>query len=313
MKADLLISVILPASLFLIMFGMGMSLKLENFKHIFVAPKAFTIGLAAQLLLLPLLCLLVVFVTNLDPYIATGLLILSFCPSGTTSNIYTHLCQGDVALSISLTAVISLITPFTIPFFTQHALQHQLGEAATINLPLVTTILQLIVITLVPVLLGMAANHWRPSLCAKLQKGFKIFSILILFVIIVGIVKKNWSTIQTHMASSGLPILLFNLLALLCGYGLAMLCRLGTRQATTISFEVGIQNGTTALLVTSTLLQMPLLTIGPVIYSLLMFATGAGFGILLKCRHPQTAQQRAQTNTSPNKSTNTSPNTASHT
>lgn len=289
MKAGILISVILPLSLFLIMFGMGMGLKVENFKHIFVAPKAFGLGLAAQLFLLPILCLCVVFFIGLEPEIAAGLLILSFCPSGTTSNIYTHLCRGDVALSISLTAVISMITPFTIPLFTQYALLYQLGEAATIKLPLLTTVLQLIVITLLPVLLGMAANHWRPALCAKLQKGFKIFSILILFVIILGIVKKNWSTIHTHMVGSGLPILIFNLLALLSGYGLAILCRLERRQAITISFEIGIQNGTTALLVTGTLLQMPILTIGPVIYSLLMFATGAVFGVLLKKMYPETS------------------------
>lgn len=281
MKADILTTLVLPISLFIIMYGMGIGLKLENFKHILVAPKAMAIGLTAQLLLLPLLCLVTVFIAKLDPMIAAGLLILSFCPSGTTSNIYTLLCRGDVALSISLTAVISVITPFTIPILTEYALQYQLGESAAVTLPFIKTILQLIVITLLPVLLGMATNHWQPTLCAKMQKGFKIFSIIILFVIIVGIIKKNLETIQTHLISSGLPILIFNILALLSGYIIARTFQLNRQQATTISFEIGIQNGTTALLVTGTILKMPLLTIGPVIYSILMFITGTCFALIL--------------------------------
>lgn len=285
MQADILIQIILPAALFLIMFGLGMGLKPEHFKQVAVQPKAFSVGLAAQLLLLPALCWLTLQVFRLDPMVAAGLLILSFCPSGTTSNIFSLLCRGDVALSIALTAVISMITPFTIPLFTQIALSHQLGEASSIELPLLKTIVQLIVITLLPVLLGMLALHWQPALCARLQKGFKIFSVVFLFIIIAGILKKNWPTISTYMLQAGLPILCFNLLALISGYGLARLLQLRQAQAVTISFEVGIQNGTTALLITSTLLSIPLLTIGPVIYSLLMFATGALFGLMIQYCH----------------------------
>jgi BASS family bile acid:Na+ symporter len=287
MQTDVLISIILPAALFFIMLGMGLGLRPENFKKILLEPKAIGLGLSAQLIMLPALCWLVVSFSNLAPAIATGLLILSFCPSGTTSNIYTLLCRGDVALSISLTAIISLITPFTIPILTHYTLMAQLGEASSIQLPIGKTIIQLIIITLVPVGLGMLANHFKADLCRKLEKPFKILSLIFLFIIIAGIVKKNWTTISTHMLSSGLTVLSFNVLALIIGYGLARIARLPTNQATTICFEIGIQNGTTALLVTSTLLNMPLLTIGPVIYSLLMFVTGALFGLLLHWTHKQ--------------------------
>jgi BASS family bile acid:Na+ symporter len=281
MKADILVQIILPIALFLIMFGMGMGLRPSNFKEVLNRPKGFAIGLSAQLFLLPILCLITVSLFPLDPAVAAGLLILSFCPSGTTSNIYSKIFEGDVALSISLTAVISIITPFTIPLLTHAALQAQLGESSTVTLPIVKTILQLIIITLIPVVLGMVANHFYAALCQKLEKPFKIFSIVFLFIIIAGIVSKNWATIHTHMLASGPIILLFNVAALICGYAIAKIFGLRQDQAKTIGFEVGIQNGTTALLVTGTLLKMPVLTISPVLYSLLMFATGALFGLFL--------------------------------
>lgn len=287
MTADALTQIILPSALFLIMLSMGMGLRLENFTQVLQRPKAVAIGLCAQLLLLPMLCWLINSVMTLAPTVATGLLILSFCPSGTTSNIFSKIFQGDVALSISLTAIISLITPFSIPVLTHMALQAQLGTATTVSLPLVKTILQLIVITVIPVALGMLLQYARPTLCQKLDKPFKVFSVVFLLVIIAGIIHKNSEIITTHMMAAGPAILVFNLMALCCGYGLAHLLRLPAEQARTISFEVGIQNGTTALLVTGTLLKMPVLTIGPVIYSLLMFVTGTLFGLLLRWRTAQ--------------------------
>jgi len=281
MQTGILVNVILPLALFLIMFGMGMTLVAGDFKRVFKQPKAFAVGISAQMLLLPLLSLLIVSVFKLDPLIAVGLMILSFCPGGTFSNMFSLLAKGDVALSITLTAVVSMLAPFSIPLLTNLSMSHLLGEESDFTLPLLETILKLVVITVVPTLLGMLANHWKPDLCAKLGAAVKIFSTFFLFLIIAGIVKNNWASMPSFIQQVGIPALGLNVMALLVGFALASTLKLNRAQSVTIAYEVGIQNGTTALLVTSTILQNNMMSIAPTIYSLIMFVTGGLFGIVL--------------------------------
>ena len=281
MQTGLLVNVILPLALFLIMFGMGMTLVVGDFKRIVKQPKAFAIGISAQMLVLPLLSLLIVSVFSLEPLIAVGLMILSFCPGGTFSNMFSLLAKGDVALSITLTAVVSMLAPFSIPFLTNLSMAYLLGEGSDFTLPLLETILKLVAITVIPTLLGMLLNRWKPDLCVKLGTAVKIFSSLFLFLIIAGIVKNNWANMPAFIQQVGIPALGLNVLALLVGFALASLMQLNRPQSVTIAYEVGIQNGTTALLVTSTILQNNMMSIAPTIYSLIMFVTGAIFGVLL--------------------------------
>jgi len=281
MQADIFTQLILPISLFIIMLGMGLALKPIDFSRVLQEPKAITIGILCQMVLLPLIGYFVVTVFGLKQELAVGLMILAFCPGGTTSNLMSYLAHGDVALSISLTAVVSLLTPFTIPLLTALMIELFLDNPQNFDLPVLKTIVQLMLITVVPVILGMFINFKSPQFAARAEKPVKIFSIVFLFVIIAGIAFKNRESMVNFFIQAGAASLSLNILALLAGYFIAKLAGLDKRQSTTLGIEVGIQNGTIALLVSGTLLGNALMTIPAVSYSLIMFVTGAAFGYLV--------------------------------
>lgn len=278
MSPDLLTKVILPASLFLIMFGMGLSLRLNDFKEVLKAPKAMTIGLIGQLLVLPLIAFAIALILNLSPEIAVGLIIIALAPGGATSNLFTYLSKGDVSLSISLTAVVSLITPFTIPLVAALSMSYFMGTANEFNLPIIKTILQLLVITLIPVALGMLVLSRWPKTAKNIENKLKWFSLFFLILIIVLIVLKNADNVFGFFAQAGLATFILNVVVLTVGYQMAKLAKLSHPQAVSIGFEVGIQNGTLALVVAGSLIGNEVMMIPAVTYSLIMFFTGAAFG-----------------------------------
>lgn len=284
MQADILSQVILPLSLFVIMMGMGLSLKVGDFSTVAQKPKAMLLGISMQLLLLPCLALLLVSLFQLPAMIAVGFFIIALCPSGTTSNLFTYLAKGDVALSISLTALVSLVTPFTIPLALVVLMELYLGEGQSIELPVLKTIIQLLVITVLPILLGMIINKKAPIFAAKADKPLRVFSVVFLFGIILSIIIKNIEVIPPYFMQAGFPALLLNLLSMLLGYNIAKFAKLNDKQSKTIGLEVGIQNGTTALLISLTILQNTEMSIAPTVYSLLMFLTGGLFAKLLSNR-----------------------------
>ena len=278
MQADILTKVILPLSLFLIMFGIGLSLRVSDFGRVAAAPKALAVGLIGQMILLPAIAFVLAIAFQLPPEISVGLIIIALAPGGATSNMFTYLFRGDVSLSISLTALVSLITPFTIPLLTALSMSYFLGSSTEFSLPLGKTILQLLLITLVPVGLGMLSFARWPAAAAKIETVLKWFSIFFLFLIIALIVLKNRENMVSFFAQAGLVTLLLNLVVLALGYQIAKLARLSFPQSVCIGFEVGIQNGTMALVVAGTLIGNATMMIPAVAYSLLMFVTGAGFG-----------------------------------
>ncbi len=278
MQADILTKVILPFSLFLIMFGIGLSLRLADFIGVFKAPKAIAVGLTGQMILLPAIAFALAIVFQLPPEIAVGLIIIALAPGGATSNMFTYLFRGDVSLSISLTALVSLITPFTIPLVAALSMSYFLGSNTEFSLPIGKTIVQLLMITLIPVGLGMFTLLRWPATAAKVEKVLKWFSIFFLFLIIALIVLKNRENMLSFFAQAGLATLILNLVVLVLGYQLAKLAKLSFPQSVCIGFEVGIQNGTMALVVAGTLIGNARMMIPAVTYSLLMFVTGAGFG-----------------------------------
>ena len=277
MKADILTQVVLPLSLFIIMLGMGLSLKTNDFTRVLQAPKAMIIGITCQMILLPLIGLALVMAFSLPPELAVGFMILAFCPGGTTSNMFAYLARADVALSVSLTAIISLVTPFTIPLLTALAMEMLMENASQFSIPIGKTMLQLLVITIVPITIGMFLLKKFPGFATKMEKPVKIFSIVLLFIIIAAIVARTWSSMGGFFAQTGLATLALNLISMAAGYGIANAAKLDKRQAATVGIEVGIQNGTMALLVTGTILGNASMAIPAVTYSLLMFVTGGLF------------------------------------
>jgi len=280
MEADVLTQFVLPMALFIIMLGMGLSLRVSDFTHVFHSPKAIFLGLTGQLVILPLLGLLVIAIFGLTMELAVGLLIVTLCPGGTTSNMISYLARGDVALSISLTAIVSIVTPFTIPFLTAYGISYFIGDTQAFNLPLVKTIFQLIVITIIPVAIGIFIHAKNPIWASRLEKSMKILSLGFLFLIIAGIVLKNKDSMIGFFIDAGLATLVLNILALTTGFFIAFLSRLTHAQSITIGLEVGIQNGTVALFIAGTILENPIMSIPAVTYSLLMFVTGGIFGWL---------------------------------
>ncbi len=281
MKADLLIQVILPASLFIIMLGMGLALKPVDFKLVLSHPKAVSLGVFAQMVMLPFVAYGIVLAFDLSGAMAMGLMILALCPGGTTSNLYTYLAKGDIALSVTLTSVVSLLAPLTVPVMIAAFMGVIMGEGQVIELPVLKTVIQLLVITVVPICMGMVINHYKPVFSARAETPVKIFSMAFLLLIVVGIVMKNSENMVGYFAEVGLAALVLNLSCLLMGYGLSKLAMLNEAQSKAISIEVGFQNGTLAIMISLTLLHNNDMAIAATCYSIIMFMTGALFSKLL--------------------------------
>jgi len=261
------------------MLGMGLTLTLEDFKRVVIYPKAVVIGLVAQLIMLPIVGFGIASVFPLEPQLAVGVMILAACPGGATSNMITFLAGGDVALSVTLTAISSFITVFTIPLVINLSMQTFLGQGTTLQLPFLSTVLQITVITLLPIAIGMIAKRYAPGLADKVDKPVKWLSLFFLAVVITGVLLRERNNFVSYVIDVGLATLVLNVVGMALGFAIATLTRLGEKRVTAITVEVGIQNGTLAIAIASTptLLNTPTMAIPGAIYGLLMFLTGAGF------------------------------------
>ena len=270
MELETFIQIGLPISLALIMLSMGIMLKTSDFQHIIKYPKAFFLGLSAQMLLVPLLALLLLQIFPLPPLLAIGLLILSFSPGGTTSNLFSYLAKGDVTLSIALTTVASIITPFSIPFLTELAINIQLGESKDIVVPVGLTMKRLFIVTLLPVAIGMLWRIFKPILADKIQPIIHRISIVLFLMVIISMIISQWSKIPLFLNQVGVIITVMIILAMLIGYFIAKLTKLDSKKVKTLSIEVGMQNGGMALIVTQGVLHNNTMSIVPVLYGLIM-------------------------------------------
>ncbi|MEM6597317.1 MAG: bile acid:sodium symporter family protein [Cyanobacteria bacterium P01_D01_bin.36] len=279
MESSFLTAVFLPLALFSIMLGMGLGLTPSDFKRILAEPKAVILGLMAQLLFLPLIGFLIVSVFPLSAELAVGMMILCACPGGSTSNIVTYLAKGNVALSITLTAISSLLTVFTIPFIVNFAMERFLSAGTTLQLPLIDTMVRIAAITLIPVSLGMLLHSKAPKLAARVEKWVKWLSLFFLGLIIVGLLLKERAQVADFFLQVGWVTFVLIVIAMAVGYAIATLAKLDAPSATAITIEVGIQNGTLAIAIASapTFLNTPSMAIPAAIYSLLMFIIGGLF------------------------------------
>ena len=279
MESTILSAVILPLSLFIVMAGIGLSLTLDDFANVIKYPRTVIIGLCGQLILLPLIAMAMIWLIPFaTPLVAAGFLIIALAPGGATSNLFTFLAKGEVAASISLTAVISLITPFTIPILASWFLN--VIEPGQIQIPIGQTVMQLVAITFVPVTLGMAIRRFANRVAQKLQTPTQIFSVVTLLIIVAGLTVENWPIFVANFASMAPWVTLLVAVAFAGGYALARLGGVSEAGQRTLSFEIGLQNGTTALLVTATILKIPETTIAPMFYSIMMFVF-AGAALLV--------------------------------
>ncbi|MCJ1886107.1 bile acid:sodium symporter family protein [Pseudomonas sp. LA21] len=274
-----LLTLFLPISLGIIMLGLGLSLTIADFVRVVRYPKPVIIGLVCQIILLPLACFLITLGFALEAALAVGMMLLAAAPGGTTANLYSHLAHGDVALNITLTAVNSVIAILTMPLIVNLSLLYFMNDGQTIPLQF-GKVVQVFIIVLGPVAIGMLIRRQLPSLAAALQKPVKILSALLLLVIIVLAVAKDWSTFVAYAPIVGAAALCFNLLSLAVGYWVPRLLKLPKPQAVAIGMEIGIHNGTLAiaLALSPMLLNNKTMAIPAAIYGVLMFFTAAAFG-----------------------------------
>lgn len=290
MQTSVLTAVLLPIAIGIVMLGLGLSLTLEDFRRAVKYPRAVLLGLAAQMIILPVVCFAIAKGFALAPELAVGLMLLAASPGGATANLFSHLANGDVALNITLTAVNSALSLFTLPLIINFALAHFVGSEQSLPLQF-GKVIQVFAIVLVPVSIGMLVRAKRPSVAQRLDKTVRILSAVILATIIVATLVKEREHIGGFFLQVGLPALIFNLVSIAVGFLLPRLFRLEKKQATAIAMEVGIHNGTLAMAIASapTLLNNSVMAIPAAVYSVIMYFTAAGFIFLTKERAPAAA------------------------
>lgn len=272
-----LTQVALPIAIILIMTGVGLSLAPVDFKRVFQQPKAFLLGVICQMLILPLIAIAVIAITGLTGELAIGLFILSLCPGGATSNLYSYLAKADVGLSVSLTAVIGFITPFTIPLLAVWAINFYGNEGEQFQLPIITTWVKLMVVTVIPVLIGMGIRAKWTEFAKRSETYVSWFSMAVLAFVITSICVNLGEKLVDFAISSGPAVIMLNLSTMALGYFAGRFLLHQEAQSRTITLEVGMQNGTLALLITSGILQSGAMSVAPSIYSLFMFISASAF------------------------------------
>lgn len=280
MQQSSVTTLFMPIALGIIMLGLGLSLTLNDFKRVTKYPKAMTIALVCQMVVLPILCFVIAKFSGLSAALCVGLLLLAASPGGPTANLYSYLSHGDVALNISLTAINSVLSLFMLPLIVNLSLEYFMGAGQYIPLPF-AKVVEVFAIVLVPVSIGMMIKNKAPQFASKMDKPVKIISALLLLTIIISITLREKALLAENFALLGLPVLLFNVLSLAVGFYIPLLFKVERKQAVAIGMEIGIHNGTLAIYIALNVINNSTMSIPPAIYSLLMFLTAAMFGFLV--------------------------------
>ncbi|MGI9243397.1 MAG: bile acid:sodium symporter family protein [Verrucomicrobiales bacterium] len=270
-----IVKVALPLILAFIMFSLGLGLRGRDFGRVVKFPRAFGAGLLNQVVLLPLVALGLAHAFGLSPEFAVGLMILALCPGGVTSNVLARLARGNTPLSISLTAVTSLLSVVTVPFLVAFSVAHFMGDRGPeVN---VTQLgLTMFLITAVPVAIGMAITAKSPALVERIAPGISRAAIALFVLIIVAALAKNWDVFYGNLGTLGPVAILLNLIMLGAGIASSRAAGLDHSDATTISIESGVQNGTLAIAVGGLVAGvgsevLPPVTVPAAVYSITMY------------------------------------------
>ena len=286
-------TVVIPVGLWIVMLGLGLALTPRDIMNIFVMPKAVTVGLIGQLVLLPLLAFALGTAFAPTPAIAVGAVVLAACPGGVTSNAYSFASRGDVALSVTLTAVTSFITIFTVPLVTYLALDYFLAAGTAPDLPVLQLMGMLAFLTVIPVALGMAIRHkWSTGASRVIEVlrwvtflffiflllyYFLLVTFLFLLILIVTGSLLAIDVLKQYFLQTAGVVLSLNLLSMAMGFGLGRLFKLSVAKSIAITYEVGVQNISLASLVMLTVLQNREYFIVAVVYAAIMKVTALGF------------------------------------
>ena len=274
--------IFLPLALAFIMFALGLGLTGADFLRVIKQPKDFFVGAISQIILLPIIAFLLVKIWPISPELAIGVMIIAAAPGGVTSNILTSFARGDVALSVSLTAVISLLSVITVPFIVVTSLGLLGSEYITQNISLTSIAISMFLIVTVPVILGMLFRKFASNAALKFEPIAKKISIVLFVIVLLGAILAEKDNIVSYFADAGLITLALNVIMMIVAFYVAQLLATGNAQKKCIAIECGLQNGTLAIFVGTTLFGGGAFVIPAATYSLIMFATSLIFVFLVK-------------------------------
>ena len=269
----------------IVMFGMGLTLKMDDFKVVFSRPKDIIIGFIAQFTLMPLIAFLLAKAFNLPTEIAVGVILVGTCPGGTSSNVMTYLSKGDVPLSVGMTAVSTLFAPFMTPLLTL------LYAGQRVDVNAVAMFLSIVKVVLLPITLGLVCNYFFEKVTREIVRILPLISTIAIIMIIASVVSANSARLKTVGIVVVVVVILHNLLGYAAGYGVGKLLRLNTTKCRALSIEVGMQNsGLATSLAATHFAQYPLATIPGAVFSVWHNISGAVYANFLANRHPEKAK-----------------------
>ena len=269
--------IFLPLSLAFIMFSLGLGLTIEDFSRVIKQPKDFLIGLICQIILLPIVAFLIVKICPISPELAIGVIIISVAPGGVTSNILTFLSKGDVALSISLTAIVSLLSVITVPYVLISSI-YLLGYDSLIkDISLISMAIQMFLIVAIPTLIGMILRKFLTNFAIIFGSIANKISIFLFVFVLIGAIVSEKDNIIEYFAEAGLVTLFLNVLMMILAFYIASFFGSAPPQKKAISIECGLQNGTLAIFIGTTLFNGGAYIIPAATYSIIMFITSLIF------------------------------------
>lgn len=282
MQSSLALSVGLPAALCIIMLGLGLSLRLEDFARVLARPWHLAVGLCCQILILPAICFTLVYVSNLPPAISVGMMLLAASPGGTSATLYTHLARGDAAVSIVLTAVGTLVAMVSLPIIANLSLLAFYGEGGAVRLQF-HQVAQIFAIAIVPALIGALISRRQPALAKRLERPVKLLATLFLAIVVVFALISQWSLLAVWAPTIGLLVLAYNMASVTVGYFVPKMMRIPRPQAIALSMSISIHNAALVIAVAMSeyMLNNPEMAIPPAAYGLTAYIVGGIFVWLL--------------------------------
>ena len=279
---NIVTDVILPLALAFIMFVLGLGLTGSDFLRVIKQPRDFFVGAISQIILLPIIAFILVKIWPIAPELAIGVMIIAAAPGGVTSNLLTSFAKGDVALSISLTAIISLLCVITIPFIVLTSVELLGGSNITKDISLFSMSRDMFLIVTVPVILGMLLRKFSSSLALKLEPISKKISIILFVLVLAGAIAAERENVVSYFAQAGLITLALNIIMMIVAFYVTHLLASGKEQKKCITIECGLQNGTLAIFVATSIFGGGMYVIPAAPYSLIMFITSLVFVYLVK-------------------------------
>ena len=278
----IVVDVFLPLALAFIMFALGLGLTGNDFLRVIRQPRDFFVGAFSQIILLPIIAFILVKLWPISPELAIGVMIIAAAPGGVTSNILTSFARGDVALSISLTAIISLLSVITVPFIILTSVVLIENSSLDLNISLTNMAISMFLIVTVPVIIGMIFRKFASNVAIKFEPIAKKISAVLFVIVLLGAILAEKDNVVTYFAQAGLITLVLNVVMMIVAYYIAQLLASGTEQKKCITIECGLQNGTLAIFVATSIFGGGMYVIPAATYSLIMFGTSLIFVYLVR-------------------------------